>query len=134
MAVNAQVHAAPRWRGGWLVAVAVIHTALVGAVFAPQFAALAREGVVNAVGTDAQGGLAVWCALFGLLLLVLGLTIHACERACPGPLPRVLGWSLLGLTAVGVVLMPASGFWLALPPAISLLRGRAAAPSAPAAP
>jgi Family of unknown function (DUF6463) len=36
-------------------------------------------------------------------------------------LPPFLGWSLLALGVGGVILMPASGFWLALPQAVLML-------------
>ncbi|WP_165833503.1 DUF6463 family protein [Azospira sp. I13] len=35
-----------------------------------------------------------------------------------------LAIALLLLVGLGVLLMPASGFWLAIPPALALCRGR----------
>ena len=58
--------------------------------------------------------------LFGVLLFACGLAVAALERA-GAPMPRALGVCLLALTVLGVVLMPASGFWLAFPPAVVIL-------------
>lgn len=116
------------WIGRWLVGVALLHTALSLAVFHEVFASVLGRGVVDTVGNDAATGLAVWCVLFGGALLLCGLSISALERASPGAaLPKPLGWGLLALALVGVALMPASGFWLAIPPALAVLvrKGRA---------
>jgi hypothetical protein len=108
------------WIGAWLIAVAALHTVFALVVFGDPLRGLLARGLFDAIGGDLRSAVAAWFLLFGLLLFVFGLAVAALERA-GGPLPASLGWSLLGLALLGVVLMPASGFWLAFPPAIAIL-------------
>ena len=59
---------------------------------------------------------------FGFLLAVLAQAITALEHQGQQDKLQRVGWSLLLLCAVAVVLMPASGFWLAAPALWALLR------------
>lgn len=112
------------WIGRWLLAVSALHTAFAVYAFHPVLVDIARRGVFNTVGKEPMTGAVVWFVLFGAALFIAGLVISALEQAAPHALPRSLGWTLLALALLGAVLMPASGFWLALPPALALLRRR----------
>jgi hypothetical protein len=107
------------WIGPWLIAVSIIHMVFAVAVFNHVLVSIIRRGVFNTVGKDPTTGAVVWFVLFGIALFVCGLAVSALERS-NSPLPRSLGWSLMALVALGIVLMPASGFWLAIPPAIAI--------------
>lgn len=120
-----------QWKGRWLMAVSAIHTIVAVLFFGNVLGSILSRGVINTVGTDPMTGLAVWFVLFGALLFVCGLTIAELEKSTSGPLPQPIGWSLLGIIVLGVTLMPASGFWLAFPPVISMLRSRANAAPIP---
>jgi hypothetical protein len=109
-----------RWIGNWLMGVAVLHTAFAAAVYGGVLRDIGARGVFNTVGSDPLTGAVAWFVLFGVLLFACGLAVAALERA-GAPMPRALGVCLLVLTVLGVVLMPASGFWLAFPPAVALL-------------
>lgn len=109
-----------RWKGRWVMAVALVHTAFALVVFGSDLAALVRDGVIDTVGADARRGAVVWFLLFGPALWLAGQGIDALE-ARRQPLPRAMGITLLLLASLGAALMPASGFWLALPPALALL-------------
>jgi hypothetical protein len=61
-----------------------------------------------------------WFLLVGLLLFVLGQLVQWTQEKT-GALPDALGWWLLGMSIVGGVMMPASGFWLILPQAAYIL-------------
>jgi hypothetical protein len=112
------------WIGRWVIAVALLHT-IAGIVFFPTvLPKLLGKGVFNSVGADPLTNLAVWFLLFGALLAMLGMALTALERAEKFESARPLGVATLLLTVTGVVLMPLSGFWLAFPPAIALLRRR----------
>lgn len=113
-----------RWIGRWLMAVAVIHTLFAVVEFHSVLATIGRLGVLDAVGTDPMRGAVTWFVLFGLMLFIAGLAASALEQVTGGVLPRSFGWSLLGLAVLGIVLMPASGFWLVLPPAFAVLTRR----------
>ena len=130
--------ASPRraWAGPWLMGVAAVHTAFAAVVFAQPLQTLFERGVWNSVGQDPMLGAVVWFVLFGLVLALLGGAVSALERAgAQGLAPlRRLGAGLLAMVLLGIVLMPASGFWLALVPALWLCarpRPHAAAVSSP---
>lgn len=131
-AVGAQVGSLLRrgWAGPWLMAVAALHTAFAAVVFAKPLGQIAAHGVWNGIDQDPVRRAAVWFVLFGAVLALLGGAVAGLERAgTPGqPALRPLGWGLLALALLGIVLMPASGFWLALPPALALCSRRAAPP------
>jgi len=109
------------WIGRWLIGVAILHTLFAVVMFGKALWSVIQRGVFNTVGTDQLVGVIVWFVLFGGVVFICGLAVSALERLSPGPLPKSLGWSLLALATVGVVLMPASGFWLVFPPAIAVL-------------
>lgn len=108
------------WIGRWLIAVAAIHTLFAIVVFRNVLSSIIKRGVFNTVGNDSMTGVVVWFVLFGAVLFICGLAVSALERSSLN-LPASLGWSLLALSVLGVVLMPASGFWLAFPPALAIL-------------
>jgi len=110
------------WIGRWLLAVAALHTVagcFFGARVLPQ---LWERGVFNTVGNDPMSGVIVWFLLFGVVLAILGLAVTDLERHDRFDSARMLGAGMFMLSLAGVVLMPASGFWLVFPPAIALLR------------
>jgi hypothetical protein len=112
----------PAWKGLWLLAVAVVHTVFAAVVFQPQLREIVRRGVFDSLGTDPMLGAVAWFVLFGGVLALLGWAIALVERntaLAPVSL-RALGGGVLALTLLGIALMPASGFWLALPPALAL--------------
>ncbi len=110
------------WKGLWLLAVAAIHTLFAAIVFPPQLEEIVRRGVIDSVGTDPMAGAVAWFVLFGAVLALLGWAVLLVERhAAPAPrLLRPLGLGVLALALLGIALMPASGFWLVLPPALAM--------------
>jgi hypothetical protein len=113
------------WKGRWLMTVAILHTIVAIALFGDVLAAIIQRGVFDTVGNDPMTGAVVWFVLFGAVLFICGQVIYALEKSLSGsPLPRAIGWSLLALVLLGITLMPVSGFWLAFPPAIAILRGK----------
>ncbi len=111
----------PTWIGHWLLAVAALHTIAAWMMFRQPFADIARQGVFNSLGHDPAKGVAVWFLLFGGLLALLGMAVTALERQGARATLRAIAWWMLALCVFGVVLMPASGFWLAFPPVLALL-------------
>jgi hypothetical protein len=110
------------WKGLWLLGVAAVHTVFAVLVFQPQLQEIVQRGVFDSVGADPMLGAVTWFVLFGGLFALLGWSLLLVERnAGPEPVSlRVLGAGLLALALLGIVLMPASGFWLVLPPAFAL--------------
>lgn len=117
------------WIGRWVMGVAILHTLFALLLLNRSLLVVLERGVFDAVGNDVKIGVAVWFVLFGAVLFILGLALSALEKAMAGALPASLGWSLFALAVIGVVLMPASGFWLAFPPAVAILwRARSTPP------
>jgi hypothetical protein len=110
------------WIGPWLLLVAAVHTVFGLVVFAPVLGDMLGRGLFNTVGPDAKAGAVVWFLLFGGPLALVAWQIWLAERRAAWAELRVLGWGILGLTVLGLLLMPMSGFWLALPAAWGLLR------------
>jgi hypothetical protein len=77
----------------------------------------------NSIASE-KAGLAVWFALFGVVLFVTGMLISAME-ANNSAIPKSVGIVLLLLTVLGVVLMPVSGFWLMIPALLAILLKKA---------
>jgi hypothetical protein len=90
-------------------------------VFRKVLEPVVQRGLLNTGGSDPMTSLGVWFVLFGVVLFICGLCITALERASSDPMPKSIGWCLLALAVLGVVLMPASGFWLIFPPCIAIL-------------
>ena len=110
------------WVGHWLMLVAALHTLFGLVVFHADLLAMAQLGFLNTVGQDPQRAAVAFFMLFGFLLAVLAQAITALERSGQHAMLRRVGWSLLLLCAVALLLMPASGFWLAGPAVWALLR------------
>jgi Family of unknown function (DUF6463) len=119
--------------GTWVIGIGVLHEVfglLAGAGVitrpgeAPQnlLGAIGRDGIVNAVEADITRVAFFWFFFFGLLLLMLGGLMQAIEKKGQA-LPRSIGWQLGALGLGGGLLIPASGFWLVLPVAWSVVRG-----------
>lgn len=87
-----------------------------------------RSGVIGQAEADPFRMAIVWFLLFGFLLIFSGQVLQQLELS-GGKLSRGIAWGLGGLCALGVALMPVSGFWLGFIPAIQIWR-RAASHSA----
>ena len=113
---------ARRWRGRALCLIALVHTGFAFGEFPEVWQGLFAAGLLDSVGRDPLRGAVAWFFLFGVLLWLLGMAVDLLERQVPGWRSPALGGALLLLLGLGVVLMPASGFWLVLPVALSLFR------------
>lgn len=98
-----------RWVPRLLAAVSVLHLAY-GAVML---------GVPTSLHTEAQVS-AFWFLITGVAWLSQAhLAMWTVRRT--GTLPALVGWWLVATSVPGVILMPASGFWLALAVGLSAL-------------
>jgi Family of unknown function (DUF6463) len=112
------------WIGKWIVAVSIIHTIFAFVVFPEVISQIFLDGVFDSIGVDPLRGAVVWFLLFGFVLFSLGLATNIIEEMSNGDVPASIGFSLLFVILLGVVLMPISGFWLALPPALIIIYKR----------
>jgi hypothetical protein len=112
--------------GSTLKGIAVLHTAFAVAVFRDTLVQFARNGLFNTVGSDARNGAVAWFTLAGAFMFTTGLAVErleAVQAAQPDADVRFRGIGLFALAtaAVGAALMPASGFWLLVPPSVSMI-------------
>lgn len=114
-----------------LASIGVVHCLVGLAVGLEPLQEIVADGVFAAVNDDQPWRMAIfWFEQFGILLLIIGAQWHWMDRH--GGAPRWVGAAVLAMCATGIVCMPASGFWLAVPVGIwGLVRG---APSQSAAP
>lgn len=80
-----------------------------------------RSGVIGQAEADPLRMAVVWFLLFGFLLIFSGMVLHRLELS-GGKFSRELALGLGGLCAIGVLLMPVSGFWLGFIPAVQIWR------------
>ena len=113
-----------RWIGRWIVAVSVLHTLFGLIAFGPVLRTMLNVGLWNSVGSNAMRGAVAWFLVSGGFMLVGGLAIDLCERSNDTLPLRVIGWALLVVTLIIILLMPVSGAWLLLPPAIAMILRR----------
>lgn len=110
-----------RWIGAAIMATAVLHT-VVGLMFASKpLMDVLNAGIFNAVDPHFDRMAAVWFLLFGAMLFLLGLFVQWALQETD-TLPASVGWGFLLTCVAGVILMPASGFWLGIIEAIVMLR------------
>lgn len=106
--------------GRLVMAISVIHF-LFGFWFGRRtFGAIARDGFWNAVDPDPRRQFVFWFVAFSIPFLILGGLLAGMGSRGAAP-PRWLGWSLLVFTLVLCFLMPVSGGWLLLVPAVLLI-------------
>jgi hypothetical protein len=83
-------------------------------LFATQLAEIGADGVFGAVAFDERAGggaAALWFAMKGGMLIVVGLVARAYEKLA-GTLPQAPGWVLAALGVAGAIVAPVSGFWV----------------------
>lgn len=122
--------------GPLLLAIGGLDLVVVVLEFSPQFAAMIKDGVFNAVqwpGMEARlfdREAAFWHLFAGLLVTLLG-ALAFWVLTVVGTLPVWFGWALILVAALGVMLMPVSGFWALFVPAAMVLLLPRHTPDAP---
>ncbi len=87
----------------------------------PPLTAMWNDGILASVGEDPWRVGLTWFLLWGFVLALVGLLAHQIERAGL-VLTRSFAAGFGALCVLGVVLMPASGFWLGIVPVGLVLR------------
>ncbi len=114
-----------RWIGRYIIAISVIHTAFALLTFSNILHQILADGVFNTIGEDFTRGAVAWFVIAGFFMTVIGIAVDIFERAEMRTALRPIGWSLLAVSALGVLLMPVSGFWLLIVAAIAMIRAGA---------
>lgn len=104
-----------RWIGRWILGVGVVHNVVGIYFFLPVLRDIAAAGVWNSVDMDPMRNLAFWFLFSGFMIMLAGYVVDWIENLTNGALPPALGGSLLALLLMGIIVMPASGFWLLMP-------------------
>jgi len=108
------------WIGKWLFAVGVIHL-LFGVFFMhTTLAVLWSEGLLNTVNGQPPREAVFWFLCTGIMLLMVGVLVDQMEREALA-IPLFITWLFAALTVIGVVVMPISGIWLLIPPAVGIV-------------
>lgn len=119
------------WIGKSVIAIGLIHSGFGLVVFRDILAVVAAEGLLNTVNGQPDRERAFWFLFTGLVWLILGGLVDWLERRGDA-LPAFLAWTFLVMTAVGVLIMPLSGFWLLWVPTAGLFRRQRLRRRAPA--
>jgi hypothetical protein len=106
--------------GQLLMGTGALHTVIGVLGFRRTLVEIHRDRYLNTIGRDAERNAALWCLTTCGLLVVLGQLARSAQEQT-GEVPRSLGWGLLAISIPGVVLLPASGFWLVLGQALLVL-------------
>lgn len=104
----------------WIVGVGVLHCAIFLWFGRRVIGAIAADGFWNSIGPARERQVIFWSLLVGVLSIVLGSLASWIVRQGHA-LPASLGWQLLALTLTCGALMPASGVWLLLVPALLIV-------------
>jgi protein-S-isoprenylcysteine O-methyltransferase Ste14 len=119
-----------RWNPGTLlIATAIGHTVVGVAMYHDAYAAILRDGFLDAVAPHVDRMVAFWFLLFSPVCFVLGQVVTRAIAHEDKPLIALLGWYVLGLGVVGAMGLPVSGFWLLIAIGVLMLRSaRSAVP------
>ena len=107
------------WISKWLIFVSAGHTVVGVMLFGDIYVEMISKGLVGSVTSEITAA-ASWFLLFGFLLFITSLLISVIEKHDTLEIPNSIGISLFVLTTIGVILMPASGFWLVYPAVIAI--------------
>jgi len=103
-----------------MIVIGLLHTGVGLQAFRSRLADMFAEGLVDTADASADRGFAFWFLACGLVWMILGAFIDWAERS-PHELPRFLGWILLAFASLLILVMPVSGMWLLLIPAVGLI-------------
>ncbi len=112
-----------RWIGRTILAIAALHTLFGLISFGGVVAALFSDGLFNTVGASPMRAAVVWFLIAGFFMATTGMAIDQMEAGGLHDKVAPVGWVLLAISALGILLMPASGFWLLLVPSVFAIRG-----------
>ena len=112
------------WISKWLMFVSTGHTVVGMMFFGTTYMEMISNGLLSTV-IDEKTGAAAWFLLFGFLLFIVSFLIAVIENHNGLEIPNSIAIALFILTTLGVILMPASGFWLVYPAVVVIvLRNR----------
>jgi hypothetical protein len=110
------------WIGKSLFIIGAGHSLVGFIVFRSTIALMIKEDLVNTIPLNGNSSkeAAFWFLFTGFALMIIGGLVNLIENKNIN-MPAFLLWSLILMTAIGVFMMPVSGFWLLLIPILGLL-------------
>lgn len=106
--------------GYWLMVTSIIHIVVHVLLYIEPLSDIVRSGIFNAVDPYFDRGTAFWVLVLSPFIFALG-QLCCWAQARRVRLPAFLGWNVLITSGVGAFLMPISGFWFLMPPAILMI-------------
>lgn len=105
-----------RWVGRWIMSISIAHLVLTFIIFPTQVTFIFTRSFFDTGVTNAEIGNTVWFFFFGIPLFLVGHMIDRDEKkTVMPPFQEVILISLVCMTALGLLLIPASGFWFMIP-------------------
>ena len=110
-----------KYSGIFLIATGILHSVVGIAMGKEYLLGIIKDGFFNTTQNDFPRGLAFWFLLCGIFFIILGQVLHYYIKKERQPAPNILGYWLLGVGAVGCIIIPVSGFWLFIPQALIII-------------
>lgn len=107
--------------GRLLTATGVIHTVFAITTRWNVYTGMAQDKLINSIADDYERASAFWLLIVGMLVILLGETMHYYIRKEQKPAPSFTGYILFILSVFGCIVEPVSGFWLFIPQALIIL-------------
>jgi hypothetical protein len=116
-----------KYSGILLVATGILHT-VVGIVLCRNYLwIIIKNRLFNTLwisreeGFDSNLSFAFWFLICGIVIIILGQTLHYYIKKEQKPAPAFLAYWLLGLSVLGCIIIPVSGLWLFIPQALIII-------------
>ena len=106
--------------GNLLIATGILHNVIGFAMGWNVLTEIVRSGFVNSIKNEMDRNAIFWFLFAGFMMIALGKLMQDWLDA-DWLLPKWLGLSLLFLSLIGCIMMPASGFWLVIPQALLII-------------
>ncbi|MDR2651685.1 MAG: DUF6463 family protein [Prevotellaceae bacterium] len=112
-----------KYSGILLIVSGIVHT-IVGLILACDiYWEVLKLGFINVIEPDFvhARACAFWFLVCGIIIIILGQTLHYYIRQTNQKPPLLLGYWMLTLSVFGCLAMPASGFWLFVPQSLIII-------------
>lgn len=110
-----------KYSGLFLVITGILHTIIALFLNWRVYLDVIKDGLINTMGRESDRAFGFWFLICGVLIILLGQTLHYYQKQTQKPVPLFLGYSILILAIIGCVIHPISGFWLFLPQALIII-------------
>jgi hypothetical protein len=110
-----------KYSGILLIVSGIVHTIVGLVIRCDIYWEILKLGFINAIEPDFVRACAFWYLVCGIIVIILGQTLHYYIRQTKQQPPLSLGYWMLALSVFGCLAMPASGFWLFIPQSLIII-------------